>query len=130
MEARKGSCGEKRDTRNLNGTSEIAHDCRPTRLVATLGTAVQRGSWPLLGHDRGLPATLAHKNVRGLEVSMDEAGRVDAQDALQHVRDYISLTTMTANGPVDITVDNEVPWNSYTRHQPSFGREQAKASKS
>ena len=90
MEARKGSCGEKRDTRNLNGTSEIAHDCRPTRLVATLVTAVQRGSWPLLGHDRGLPATLAHKNVRGLDVSMDEAGLVDAQDALQHVRDYIS----------------------------------------
>lgn len=44
--------------------------------------------------------------------------------------EIISLTTMTANGPVDITVDNEAPWNLYTRHQPSFGREQAKASKS
>ena len=72
MEARKGSCGEKRDTRNLNGTPEIAHDCRPTKPVATFD---------------GLVATLAHKNVRGLEVSMDEAGHVDAQDALQHVRD-------------------------------------------
>ena len=44
--------------------------------------------------------------------------------------EIISLTTMTANGPSDITVDNDVPWNSYTRHQPSFGMEQAKASKS
>jgi hypothetical protein len=44
--------------------------------------------------------------------------------------EIISLTTMAANGPGDITVDNEVPWNLYTRHQPSFGREQAKASKS
>ena len=41
-----------------------------------------------------------------------------------------SLTTLTPNGPSDITVDNEVPWNLYTKHQPSFGWEQAKASKS
>ena len=44
--------------------------------------------------------------------------------------EIISLTTMTANGPSDSTVDNEVPWNFYPRHQLSFGWEQAKASKS